>query len=343
MVDPSRIENAPAVAEEAVTAGDYATAVLAVANRESVMWRHVVPGNAQIAWDSIFPVASITKPVVVTALMQLVERGRAVLSDPVAEYLPEFAQDGKEGVTLWHLVTHTSGLEEPASKQICELFDRREPVSTFLEIAYRAGLSFKPGTRWSYSGLTFTVLGELITQISGQPYPEFMREHIFAPLAMTDTSFAPQLERLAPVNMFRSHEDFTYFNTLATPAGGLYSTSDDLVRFGRTFLNKGKLEDVRLLSEGTVTTMTRVHTEGIMATESGKQRPAYAGLGWGMRSPYGNVLGSERAYGHAGASGSWLWIDPEWNLVFALLSNSEGSKPSTPIRMLNAVYGALER
>lgn len=80
-----------------------------------------------------------------------------------------------------------------------------------------------------------------------------------------------------------------------------------------------------------------------MAVENDKGQPTYAGLGWGVRSPHGNVLGSERAYGHAGASGCWLWIDPEWDLVFALLSNSEGGRPGTPIRMLNAVYGALER
>jgi CubicO group peptidase (beta-lactamase class C family) len=342
-LDLSRIENAAKVAEEAVKAEDYQSAVLAVANREGILWRHVVSGDDGVVWESIFPIASITKPMVVTALMQLVERGRAVLSDPVAEYIPEFAQNGKEGVTLWHLVTHTSGLEEPTGEHIHELFDRREPTSTFLDLACKASLSFEPGTRWSYGVLTFTVLGELITRISGQPYPEFMREHTFAPLAMVGTSFVPQLKHLTPVNMFRSHEDFTYFNTLATPAGGLYSTADDLVAFGRAFLNNGKLDEARVLSEAAVRTMTRVHTEGIMAIENGKPRPTYTGLGWGMRSPQGNVLGSERAYGHAGASGSWVWIDPEWDLVFALMSNSEGSKPSTPIRMLNAVYGALER
>lgn len=234
MLDPERIENAAVVAEEAVASGDYKTAGLAVADSEGVVWRRVVPGHDRVAWDTIFPIASITKPMVVTALMQLVERGRVVLSDPVAEHIPEFAQNGKERVTLWHLVTHTSGLEEPTGG-LEELFDRREPVGSLLDVAYRAGLSFEPGTGWSYGFLTFMVLGELITRLSGQPYPEFMREHIFAPLAMTDTSFAPQPERLAPVNMFRSHEDFTYFNTLATPAGGLYSTADDLVRFGRAF------------------------------------------------------------------------------------------------------------
>ena len=340
-LDRNRIENAAVVAEEAVKAGDYRTAVLAVADHDGLLWRHVVPGGDGVAWNSIFPIASITKPMVVTALMQLVERGRAVLSDPVAEYIPEFAQNGKERVTLWHLITHTSGLGEPKDREV--LFDRREPVDSLLSVAYRADLSFEPGTRWAYGFLTFTVLGELITRLSGESYPAYMQEHIFTPLDMEDTSFDALPERLVPMHVFESAEDFAYFNALATPAAGLYSTADDLVTLGCAFLNNGKWGEARVLSEAAVRTMTRVHTEGIMAIENGTPRPTYAGLGWGMRSPHGNVLGSERAYGHAGASGSWVWIDPEWDLVFALMSNSARGKPSTPIRMLNAVYGALER
>lgn len=338
-LDPGRIENTAVVAEQAVASGDYRTAVLAVADHKGIVWRHVVPGDDGIVWDSIFSIASITKPIVVAALMQLVERGRAVLSDPVAEYIPEFAKNGKERVTLWHLITHTSGLDEPEDLEV--LFDRRECVESLLSVAYQASLGFEPGTRWSYGFLTFMVLGELITRISGQPYPTYLDENIFTPLSMNDTSFDALPERLAPTHVFKSDEDFAYFNALATPGAGLYSTADDLVTFGRTFLNGGKIENVRLLSDAAVRTMTRTHTEGIMAIENGKPRPTYAGLGWGMRSPCGNVLGSERAYGHAGASGSWLWVDPEYDLVFALLSNTEGGKPGTPIKMLNAVYGAL--
>ena len=342
-LDFERVCNAAAVAEEAVASGEYATAVFAVANHEGILWRYVVPGDDGVAWESVFPIASITKPIIVTALMQLVERGRAVLNDPVAEYLPQFAQNGKEAVTLWHLVTHTSGLEEPSPEHIYGLFDQREPVSTFLDIAYRAGLRFEPGTAWAYGTLTFTVLGELISLLSAQPYPNELREHLFAPLTMERTSFSPNEGQLVPMRWFKSAEDLAYFNALASPAGGLYSTAEDLVTFGRAFLNSGTLGGVRILSEGAVATMTRVHTQGITALENGKPRPTFAGLGWGMRNPGGNVLGSERAYGHAGASGSWLWIDPDWDLVFVLLSNSEKGKPNTPVKMLNAVYGALER
>lgn len=341
--DPSRLENAATVAEEVVRSGEYASAVLAVANREGIFWRHVVPGDDGIAWDSIFPIASITKPIVVTALMQLVERGRVVLSDPVAQFIPEFAQNGKERVTLWHIVTHTSGLDEPSHNDWHNLVEQRVPVSTYLELAYRAPLRFEPGTQWSYGFLTFSVLSEVITRLGGQPYPDLLREHIFAPLGMVDTAFMPSdQQRLAPLR-YETPETLAHLDSLAFPAGGLYSTADDLVKLGRAFLNKGELGAYRLLSEGAVATMTRVHTEGIMALEDSTPRPSFTGLGWGMRSPFGNVLGSASSYGHAGASGSWLWIDPEWNLVFALLSNTEGGKGSTPMRMLNAVYGALGR
>ena len=316
--------------------------MLTVADRKGVRWRHVIPGADSVAWDSVFPLASITKPLVVTALMQLVERGLAVLSDPVAEYIPEFARNGKEGVTLWHLITHTSGLDEPTGEHLEVLFDQREPMSSLLDVAYRAGLKFEPGTRWFYGFLTFAVLGELLTRISGQAYSAYLDEHVFMPLGMKDTSFIPAPECLAPMHAFRADKDLAYFNTLALPADGLYSTADDLVRFGCAFLNGGRFGDVRLLSEAAVRVMTRVHTKGFMAIENGKLRPTYAGgLGWGMGSPKGNILGSDRAYGHAAASGSWLWVDPEYDLVFALLSNSEGSKLNTPRKVLNAVYGAL--
>jgi CubicO group peptidase (beta-lactamase class C family) len=184
-----------------------------------------------------------------------------------------------------------------------------------------------------------------MTHLSGQPYPQFMRQYLFAPLGMVDTAFTP----IDPARLVRQFgdehtaEERAYRDLLAFPAFGLYSTADDLIAFGQAMLNMGKRGTVRVLSEGAVATMTRVHTQGIPVLEDGKPSPTYQGLGWGMRSPFGNVIGSEHGYGHAGYGGSWLWIDPQWDLVFVLLSNSHGAQPNVPIKALNAVYGALER
>lgn len=344
-VDHDRLKHAARVVNDAVQRGGYASAVLAVANRTEVVWQQVVGGSDPVQWNSIFSIASISKPVTITALMQLVERGYVVLRDPVADYLPQFAQQGKERVTLWHLVTHTSGVNQPDAEEDEALERQRAPLTAYLEVAYQRGLRFAPGTQWAYTQITYSILGEVMTQLSGQPYPEFMREHLFAPLGMVDTAFIPtDASRL--VRQFgdeRTPEERAYRDSLAFPAFGLYSTAADLIAFGQAMLNMGKRGAVRVLSEGAVATMTRVHTHGIPAIEDGTPQPTYQGLGWGMRSPFGNVIGSEHGYGHAGYGGSWLWIDPAWDLVFVLLSNSQAAQPNIPIRALNAVYGALER
>ncbi len=215
----------------------------------------------------------------------------------------------------------------------------------YLDHAYEAGLRFEPGTQWSYAQLPYSILGEIMTQLSGQPYPLFMREHLFAPLGMVDTAFTPT-DPARLVRQFgdeRTAEERAYRDSLAFPAFGLYSTADDLIAFGQAMLNMGTRGAVRVLSESAVATMTRRHTEGIPVLEEGTPQPTYQGLSWGMRSPFGNVIGSEDGYGHAGYGGSWLWLDPQWDLVFVLLSNSHGAQPNVPIKALNAVYGALER
>ena len=111
-IDLSHLEYAAQIADEAVKNGPQPCAVIAVADREKTLWTHVSPGADGVGLDSIFLIASITKPIVATAVMQLVEQGKLLLSAPVATYLPEFAANDKGAVTAWHLLTHSSGLEE---------------------------------------------------------------------------------------------------------------------------------------------------------------------------------------------------------------------------------------
>ncbi len=338
--DEAHLKRVAALAEEIVHSGEYASAVLAVANLDGVVWRHVVPGEDDLGWDTVFWIASINKPIVATALMQLVERGLVVLGEPVAQHLPEFARHGKEALIVWHLLTKTCGYAWPPESLFDELIQTRAPLSAHLEVAYDLKLAHEPGAQASDTDLNYIVLAELIRRVTGKPYSEYLHEQLFTPLGMQETSFAPGPERRAPRHDIGPGE-LPHFISLALPFAGLFSTADDLVALGRAFLNNGKLGAVRVLSQAAITTMT----QPVMLKDARGDvtRPTYAGLGWGLRGPHANVLGSPRAYGHAGASGSWLWIDPEWELVFVLLSNTAHGKPTIPMRLLNAVYGALER
>jgi len=125
-IDPTRLQRAVAVAEDAVRSGPYPSAVIAVANAEATILTHAVshPERAPAREDSIFLLASITKPIVATAIMRLVEEGRLLLSDPIVRHIPEFETFGKGSVTAWHLLTHTSGLDEsPWWREL--MFERR--------------------------------------------------------------------------------------------------------------------------------------------------------------------------------------------------------------------------
>jgi serine-type D-Ala-D-Ala carboxypeptidase len=340
-LDMDRLRVAASIADTAVRDGSHSTAIIAVADRRDVLWTHTVPGADEAALDSIFLVASLTKPIIASAIMRLVERGHLLLDLPVATYIPEFGSYGKENVTTWHLLTHTSGLEE--ARWEAELARQGAPAAAYLEAACRSYLHFEPGTRFEYCSLSFWVLGELITRLSGTPYPEVLQMEICAPLGMRDTGFAfPDPERAVAVHDFGGPERTRWFCTLAAPGGGLWSTAADLLAFGQTMLNSGRSGEYRLLGVPAVVTMTRNHTPGATELVDGRSYPVASGLGWRKPTSHGGMLGSEASFGHAGATGTYLWIDPTWDLVFVFMTNRWGQERDTPRRILNAVYGAVE-
>jgi CubicO group peptidase (beta-lactamase class C family) len=348
-IDPTRLQRAVAVAEDAVRNGPYPSAVIAVANAETTILTHAVshPERAPAREDSIFLLASITKPIVATAIMRLVEEGRLLLSDPIVKYIPEFETFGKGRVTVWHVLTHTSGLDESSWWREM-MFEQRASADELVWMACRCALRFEPGTRFEYNTLAFVLLGELIARLSGLPYPEYLDQHIFRPLGMRDTSFAPssaQQPRAMPVYPPPAEPEgeqrIRYFSSLAAPGGGLWSTTADLVAFGQALLRDGRSGDYHLLSPAAIEVMSRLHTPGLI--DSFEQRPAYYGLGWGKPGPDGATLASPRAYRHGGVTGTVLHVDPEWNLVFVFLTNQWGIEAGAHDRVLNAVYGALRR
>jgi CubicO group peptidase (beta-lactamase class C family) len=345
-IDAGRLQRAAAVAEECVRQGGYPSAVLAVANADHILLRQVVSraGKAPAREDSVFLLASITKPIVATAIMRLVEEGRLLLSDPVAKYIPEFAANGKQHLTAYHILTHSSGLDEADWEREATV-GQHAAVEELIQLACRAGLRFSPGERCEYNSFAFYILAELINRLGGMPYPEYLRRNIFRPLGMRDTAFAPEGDgrpRAMPVyagGEADAERRLAYYMSVAFPGGGLWSTAADLVAFGQAFLRGGRLGNYHLLSPAAIATMTRLHTAGLTEVVDGRTEPAGYGLGWGK--PGADTLASPRAYKHGGITGTLLHIDPEWQIVFVFLTNQWGIQGRAPYQALNAFYSAL--
>ena len=347
-IHPARLQRAFDVVEQGVQDAEAPCGVLAVANgREMVRCAAFSrAGGDQVTTDHIFLLASISKPIVATAVMQLVEDGLLFLNDPVAHYIPEFDRPGKAPVSVWHLLTHTSGMEEAAWFE--SLGRARAPAAAYFQAACQSGLHFRPGARFEYCTLSWVILGELITRLGGLPYPEYLQRRVFAPLGMTATSFDPgaaNAHRTAPVHGTDAWGEgaLEYFVGTAAPGGGLWSTAADLVRFGQAFANGGAWGDTRLLAPALVEWMTREHTRGLVALVDGHPEPAHYGLGWSKDSLAGTLPGSPAVVEHGGATGTLLWVDPEWDLVFVFLTNHWDIATNVPRRALQAVYGALRK
>jgi CubicO group peptidase (beta-lactamase class C family) len=313
---------------------------MAVANPLQTVWTHVVSGEDRVALDSVFAIASISKPITACAIMQLVEQGKLLLHRPIATYLPEFGKNGKERVTTFHLLTHTSGLDE--SRWAASRFSGQPEIGPCFEEACNTSLSFEPGTKCRYGTLSFSVMGELITRLSGQPYPDYLREHLFAPLGMRDTGFDPSgTGRAVPVHNFGDTAQLARFIERAIPGGGMWSSAADLVAFGQALLRGGKREGHEILGPATIAAMTRLQVAEMTDWGDGNLVPFNYGLGWGKSAHVPGNIGSQHSYEHGGATGTLLWIDPDWDLIFVYLTNKWGDDSETARYALNAVYGSL--
>jgi CubicO group peptidase (beta-lactamase class C family) len=339
-LEPSRLDQAFRVVADGVAAGGLPSAVLAIANS-----REIVRAQAfgPVATDSIFLLASITKPIFATAIMQQVERGRILLNDPVARIIPDFVGGGRESVRLWHLLTHTSGLDEAFGERAFGLPDREQIRRA---ICARAGLTFRPGSRYSYCSSSFAVMAELLERVSGQDDVAYLRDQVLAPLEMGDTSYAPaESARVVQVHdpPWRDEAGRARWLSLAIPAGGLWSTAADLVRFGQLFLTG----QPRVLGPAARRAMTELQTGDIAAFDVGGESRAYYGLGFGKAGPRGSAgpsaeLRTPAGFGHAGATGTQLWVEPGLDLIFVFLTNRWGLESPHARLALNATIGALD-
>jgi len=350
-VDKNRLDKAFAVVERAVMAGEASSGVLAVADHRSLLdcRAYSAPGVEKAATeDTVFLIASISKPIVGTMLMQLVDDGAVTLADPISLYVPEFDAPGKPVVNLWSLLTHTSGLQEETWHDVLRRGDLSEVNDAYLRAACDGSLAFAPRSSYLYCTLSFRLLAEVVARVRGRSYQDELRARVLLPTGMVDTAFDP-LEvdprgtRTASVEGVDARF-VPFFTALASPGGGLWSTAADLARFGQAFLNDGQAVGGRLLSPATVSLMTREHTDGLFdfgARDAVPPVKAHYGLAWGKQSYNGWQVGSPRAFGHDGVTGTRLWIDPQYDLVYVYLTNHWESASTLKDRALGAVYGAL--
>jgi uncharacterized protein YbbC (DUF1343 family)/CubicO group peptidase (beta-lactamase class C family) len=346
----ARLQAVDAVIERAIHDGAIPGAVLVVGHDGRVIYRKAYgsrslePRREPMTVTTIFDLASLTKVIVTTtAVMQLVEQGKVRLNDPVAKYLPEFAQNGKQDVTVRQLLTHFSGLEPD--------LDRKTPwegKDTAYRMAFAETPQDAPGSKFTYSDINFIVLGALVEQVSGETLDEYAERHIFAPLKMTHTRYLPPAAwraRTAPTQY--DENEHMLWGVVHDPTArrmggvaghaGLFSTADDLAKFAQALLDGG---------DGI---LSRLSVEKMTSPEQPPSAPVLRGFGWDIDSPYSTNRGDllpVGSYGHTGFTGTSMWIDPTTQTYIILLSNAvhprgQGSAVSLRSEVATTVAAAL--
>jgi CubicO group peptidase (beta-lactamase class C family) len=314
-----------------------------------------IQGQRSMRKDSVFWIASMTKPITAMGVMMLVEEKKLNLDDPIEKYLPVFKGQKllqaktlvspKRPITIRDLLTHTSGLAGASPTAANQPVDTL-PLEKMVEFYAQQPLVSEPGTKWAYSNNGMNTLGRLIEVISGQSYADFLQARFFTPLGMSHTSFWPDAEEQARLaKPYRRENDhlveatnFRFSTPLDNrqrtplPAGGLFSNARDLIKLYQMILRGGESHGHRYLAASTLQLMTS-NQLGDMPKVSfapGMQM----GLGFHLvHEPTGVTESlSPGSYGHGGAYGTQAWLDPVKQRIYLLLiqrvdlPNSDGSE-----------------
>ena len=282
--------------------------------------RQLQPVKAAMLPDTVFDLASLTKPIATaTSVMSLIEQGKLSLDDTVAKHIPEFANNGKEEISIRQLLTHMGGLIPDNSMR-----DYQDGPTEAMRRVFELKPTAVPGEKFMYSDVGFIVLAELVKRITGEDVNKYSQRVIFGPWQMNETGFlpSPELASRAAVTEQREgrwmqgevHDPRSYALGGVAGHAGLFSTAADLAKYAQALINGGTLDGVRVLKPETVALMGSP-----VQVSSGLRTP-----GWDMRSPYSSNRGdllSAAAFGHGGFTGTALWIDPEQQLFVVFLSN----------------------
>jgi CubicO group peptidase (beta-lactamase class C family) len=352
-----------------------------VARRGQIAWfdalgKQAPGGSMPMAQNSIFRIFSMTKPIVSVGIMMLLEEGHLLLTDPVAKYIPEFA-DQKVGVenngkldlvplvrpiTIHDLLRHTSGItyDHTGNGLVQELYKESRLRSRKITNAEHAALvaslplMCQPGAEWNYSRST-DILGRIIEVISGKSLGAFLTERILAPLQMAETAFhtgeenAGRLAEAFPTDPW-SGEKVQLFNMLEKPAmesggGGLVSTTMDYARFCQMLLNGGVLDGNRIIGRKTLQLMASDHLGPKVKLEGPMVPPGHSfGLGFAVRTHEGMApfAGSVGQFYWSGVAGTFFWIDPKEELFAVFMSQGPGQREYFRTQLRGLVYAAVE-
>ena len=329
--------------EESVEAGKIPGAAILVARHGIAMeprcFGHISPepDSPPIQPDTMFILASVTKPMTVAAVMLLVEGGKISLDDPVASIIPEFGTHGKEQVTIRHLMTHTSGLPDMLPENQ-KLRKQHAPLEEFIRRVCNLKLGFPPGTNIEYQSMGIAILSEVVKRAEGVPLPEFMQREIFQPLGMKDTALGARglnTDRIAHVNVGNvemggvnmKNQDWSwnkpYWRNFGAPWGGMFSSVVDMFQYCQMFLNHGELDGVRIFKPETIQVMVTDQTTPMETLPESAKDEAW-GLGWRFQAKYawpsfGDFV-TFPSYGHWGSTGTLVWVDPAQELICIILT-----------------------
>ena len=352
-----------------------------VARRGQIGWFEALgkqspTAAAPMTHDSIFRVFSMTKPIVSVGIMMLLEDGHLLLNDPVAKFIPEFA-DQKVGVenngkldlvplsrpmTVQDLLRHTSGItyDHTGNSLVQQMYRESRLRSRKITNAEHAALVAsmplicQPGAEWNYSRST-DILGRIIEVVSGKTLSAYLTERILAPLQMTETAFHTGEE-----NAGRLAEPFAadpwngdkvqLFNMLEKPAmesggGGLVSTTMDYARFCQMLLNGGTLDGNRIIGRKTLELMASDHLAPNVKVQGGMLPPGHGfGLGFAVRNEQGLApfAGSVGQFYWSGVAGTFFWIDPKEDLFVVFMSQGPGQRDFTRTLVRDLVYAAVD-
>jgi CubicO group peptidase (beta-lactamase class C family) len=304
--------------------------------------------------DALFLVASITKPVTVAAAMLLVERGLLALEDRVVWHVPGFTGDGRDDVRIRHLMTHTSGLPDMVASNE-ELRQKHQPLSAFIEAICNEPLLFPAGTKVNYQSMGTALLAQVIQQISGMTLADFLKKEFFTPLRMYDTSLGwdpAKKDRMVTIRVPAEMQDkdwnwnSPYWLGMGAPWGGLITSLGDFARYCQMMVNNGVVDSVRLLSTASIRLMTANQLAVLPHVPEEDRRTRPWGLGWRLNWPghaasFGDFLGP-RVYGHAGATGTVCWIDPDTE-IFCNIFTTQPMHPDDRFltRLTNTICAAI--
>ena len=333
--------------QEMVAKNEIAGAVTVVVAKDKVLHLEStgladVAAQKAMTAETLFWIASMTKPVTGAAILMLQDEGKLNVADPVAKYLPEFAglktpSGQAANLTITQILTHTSGLGEAGGSAAKDAKTLADLVPLWLA----APMQYEPGAKWSYTQSGINAAARIVEVVSGMSFDAFLQQRLFDPLGMKDTTFYPtDAQRARLVTAYAKNKDTGLLEAVPPRPefgprdrppqgnGGLYSTAPDYARFCRMLLNGGTLDGHRYLSAEAMKFLTSPQTgelpTGFFQNANFGNRGANYGWGIGtciLRTPHEGVAAmlSPGSFGHGGAWGTQAWVDPVRGVAYVLM------------------------